>query len=458
MFDYHFSKDTFKYETLYEGIREDIINGHLKPDQKLPGRREMAAELNISITSVKKAYELLTDEGWLYVKEKSGYYVKKINYRMKQTEPFSIPANDPKKEKVYEIDFKANSVSTRLFPFSQWSRCMRNALSYSNDTFSQTVPWQGLYELRAAIARYLYTSRSMAVNPANIIIGAGTEYLYTRLLMILPQNTVIAAGDTGTHTFASIAKHLNIRFDKVPLEQENMKPDQLAKDVTIAQLSPANLFPIGRAMPVDQRIAFFEWVNAKPDRYIIEDDYDSEFRYDGGYKKTMFSEDTRNKVIYMNTFSKTMIPSLRISYMILPDDLLQTYENNIGFYANSVSTFEQYALAEFMEEGYFQRHLDRLLTYYRKHRQKVLAALRNDKELMQKTEIEEYGAGTHFLLHIHTSKTEQQLVQKADEAGMYLSFWHGSHKDHERVFIVNYAAIPDDKIQKALSLLQQVID
>ncbi|MEE8808269.1 MAG: PLP-dependent aminotransferase family protein [Lactimicrobium sp.] len=457
MFDYNFKTDQFKYETLYEGIREDIINGHLKPDQKLPGRREMAANLHISITSVKKAYELLTDEGWLYVKEKSGYYIKKINYRMKPVKPFSIPAEDPKQEKAYEIDFKANQVSTRLFPFSQWSRCMRNALNYPTETLSQTVPWQGLYQLRASIAKYLYENRSMAVNPANIIIGAGTEYLYTRLLMILPENTVIAAGDTGTHTFASIARHLKIRFDKVPLEQQNMSPDQLAKDVTIAQLSPANLFPIGRAMPVDQRIAFFEWVNAKPGRYLIEDDYDSEFRYDGGYKKTMFSEDTQNKVIYMNTFSKTMIPSLRISYMILPDDLLETYEKNIGFYANSVSTFEQYALSEFMEEGYFQRHLDRLLTYYRKHRQNILTAIRNDKALMQKTRIEEYGAGTHFLLHIHTDKTEQQLIQSAEQSGMYLSFWHGSHKDHEQILVINYAAIPNEKIQQALKLLDDVI-
>lgn len=457
MFEYDFRKDQFKYETLYEGLREDIINGHLKPDQKLPGRREMAAELHISITSVKKAYELLTDEGWLYVREKSGYYIKKINYRIKPSKPFFIPAEDPKQEKGYEIDFKANQVSTKLFPFPQWSRCMRNALNYPTDTLSQTVPWQGLYQLRASIAKYLYASRSMAVNPANIIIGSGTEYLYTRLLMILPQNTVIAAGDTGTHTFASIAANLKIRFDKVPLEQENMKPDQLAKDVTIAQLSPANLFPIGRAMPVNLRIAFFEWVNAKPGRYLIEDDYDSEFRYDGGYKKTMFCEDTQNKVIYMNTFSKTMIPSLRISYMILPNDLLERYERNIGFYASSVSTFEQYALSEFIEEGYFQRHLYRLLTYYRKHRQKIIEAIRNDKILMQKTEIEEYGAGTHFLLHIQTSKTEQELIEKAEQLGMYLSFWHGSHKDNEQILIINYAAIPDDKMQKALVLLQQVI-
>ncbi|MGN0363620.1 MAG: PLP-dependent aminotransferase family protein [Bilifractor sp.] len=415
------------YFTLYDLIRQDIITAKLPAHTRLPGKRKMAERLGVSINTVMNAYELLLTEGYIYARERSGYFVTELAYKTKERKKFQVPEEDPEMEEDPATDFRANRTSLTLFPASLWERCMREAISGSNPRFLSTVSWKGLYDLRRELAIYLHAYRDMDVDPGNIIIGPGTEYLYYHLLAALGSGTRIGSADLGRSRFENIARPLGIEIQYIPIDKNNMRVDALRESgANVVHNSPANLFPIGRAMPIQRRLEMFQWLHEGPDRWIIEDDYDSEFRYDNGHRTTMFSEDTSGRVIYLNTFSKTMVPSIRISYMVLPDKLMPAYEKTLSFYASPVSSYEQYAMSLFLSKGYFIRHLNRLLTHYRKIRNMVIGALSQDEDLKDLIEIEEYKAGTHFLLHIKTALSEEALMQRGLDQGIRLVFFHGS--------------------------------
>lgn len=242
-------------------------------------------------------------------------------------------ARDPE----YFVDLKANRTSVSLFPATVWGRYMREALSLPSDNLLRSIPFNGLPELRRAIASYLRRTRGMDVSPDCIIIGAGSEYLYGRLLQMLGPTTTFAMENPGYRKFAAISKAFGNPWRPVPIDESGLLVDELEESgADVVHVSPANHFPTGIVMPIKRRLELFEWANRARKRYIIEDDYDSEFRYSGRLIMPLFADDASDKVIYLNAFSKTMVPSLRISYMVLPPKLLARYVDTMSFYSCTV--------------------------------------------------------------------------------------------------------------------------
>lgn len=379
-------------------------------------------------------------------------------------------ARDPE----YFVDLKANRTSVSLFPATVWGRYMREALSLPSDNLLRSIPFNGLPELRRAIASYLRRTRGMDVSPDCIIIGAGSEYLYGRLLQMLGPTTTFAMENPGYRKFAAISKAFGNPWRPVPIDESGLLVDELEESgADVVHVSPANHFPTGIVMPIKRRLELFEWANRARKRYIIEDDYDSEFRYSGRLIMPLFADDVSDKVIYLNAFSKTMVPSLRISYMVLPPKLLARYVDTMSFYSCTVSSFEQYALARFIDEGHLERHINRTRNFYRRQREAVLRDLAQSP-LAKISHVEERNAGTHFLLYVRTSLTHDQVRQRGAEQGLNISLFNDyllrdgdglserttkrfeQYSNGETALVLNYAGIEPDRLSETVRRLARV--
>lgn len=376
-------------------------------------------------------------------------------------------ARDPE----YFVDLKANRTSVSLFPATVWGRYMREALSLPSDNLLRSIPFNGLPELRRAIASYLRRTRGMDVSPDCIIIGAGSEYLYGRLLQMLGPTTTFAMENPGYRKFAAISKAFGNPWRPVPIDESGLLVDELEESgADVVHVSPANHFPTGIVMPIKRRLELFEWANRARKRYIIEDDYDSEFRYSGRLIMPLFADDASDKVIYLNAFSKTMVPSLRISYMVLPPKLLARYVDTMSFYSCTVSGFEQYALARFIDEGHLERHINRTRNFYRRQREAVLREIAQSP-LAKISHVEERNAGTHFLLYVRTSLTHDQVRQRGAEQGLNISLFNDyllrdsdglserttkrfeQYSNGETALVLNYAGIEPERLSETVRRL-----
>ena len=447
------------YEYLYQCIKQDIIHGRLRSGERLPSKRTLASHLSVGVITVANAYAQLLTEGYVEAEEKKGYFVRSIgDYRVKLQE--QQPSLREQEEREFFVDFKANRISLQNFPIATWNRLMRETLTLQNESLLKTVPYNGLYELRRAIADYLATNRAMSVQPSQIIIGAGTEYLYGRLMQMFGRKCVFAIEDPGYKRLASISASFGNPWKYIPIDDGGMEVDALeASGAQVVHLSPANHFPTGIVMPIKRRLELFSWVNRSSERYIIEDDYDSEFRYTGRFIPPLYAQDTQDKVIYMNTFSKSLVPSLRISYMVLPPKLLQRYEETLSFYSCTVSSFEQYTLASFIAQGYFERHVNRMKKYYREQRALILQAIKQSS-LGKISRIRERNAGTHFLLTVATSLSENEVRQAALAADMSISFFSDYSSQPQGdlgcTLVINYAGIARDKLEQVVARLAAI--
>ena len=376
-------------------------------------------------------------------------------------------ARDPE----YFVDLKANRTSVSLFPATVWGRYMREALSLPSDNLLRSIPFNGLPELRRAIASYLRRTRGMDVSPDCIIIGAGSEYLYGRLLQMLGPTTTFAMENPGYRKFAAISKAFGNPWRPVPIDESGLLVDELEESgADVVHVSPANHFPTGIVMPIKRRLELFEWANRARKRYIIEDDYDSEFRYSGRLIMPLFADDASDKVIYLNAFSKTMVPSLRISYMVLPPKLLARYVDTMSFYSCTVSSFEQYALARFIDEGHLERHINRTRNFYRRQREAVLREIAQSP-LAEISHVEERNAGTHFLLYVRTRLTHDQVRQRGAEQGLNISLFDDyllrdgdglserttkrfeQYSNGETALVLNYAGIEPERLSETVRRL-----
>ncbi len=466
-----------KYIYLYKCIKNDILSGKLKPGERLPSKRTMAQQHNLGVVTVANCYEQLLSEGYIISYERSGYYVEELSELPFKTAKIDISAErkkqkertephvdmlpvDNTEEKEYQFDFKANRASLDLFPRATWNHLMRKTLYQEDDSLYTTPPYNGLLILREAIAQYLEDERGMSVDPSQIIIGAGTEYLYGRLTYLFGRHSIFGFEDPGYRNLAAITESFGNMCRFIPSDENGLRVDLLDDSgVDIVHVSPANQFPTGRTMPVKRRAELTEWVGLVKKRYIIEDDYDSEFRYRGRYIVPMFADGADEKVIYMNTFSKTMLPSLRISYMVLPKALVERYRETVSFYSCTVSSFEQYTLAHFISEGYFARHINRLKNYYRKIRLSLIKAVQESK-LGDISEIIEHNAGTHFLLDVRTKLSSREIrsaAQKADiNLRMYSDYCISVPKELDRAIVVNYAGVLEERIPEMVARLEMM--
>lgn len=451
-----------KYDYLYRCIREDIRKGLLSSGTKLPSKRQLAEHLSISVSTVEQAYDMLVSEGYVRSQKGSGFYVAQTAKGVIAINPFAIATDEEDDWQNLRIDFKANKCSLNLFPKDTWLRVMRRSLSEGNLALFDTVPFNGLARLREVISRYLYEFKGIHASPDCIIVGAGTEYLYSRLLQLFGNRTVVAIGDPGYKKFADISKSMGILWEYLPVDDEGILVNTLAESpAEVVHVSPANHFPLGIEMSSDRRRALLDWVNKDPHRYIIEDDYDSELRFGGRTQPSLFTQDFNQKVIYLNTFSKTLVPSLRISYMVLPKALMELYSRQLSFYSCTVSSFEQDALARFIENGYFERHVNRLRRYYDKQRHSIVQALEKSS-LMNIASISNPLVGTHLILSVDSQLSDGEILRKAQDLGMHLAMLsdyciNPTVRSFHYV-VINFASIEPQQISVAVELLEKVFE
>lgn len=484
--DFSLRKSQSLTDFLYTQLKERILSGSLKANSKLPSKRSLSSHLGISVITVQNAYQQLIDEGYVYSQEKKGYFVTQLETtshflpfaenQFQSKDSLKTAKNPVCKEK---INLQDSHIHPELFPFSLWSTLTRRILQDSKERILSPLPPEGLWELRQAIARYLGTFRNMKVSPEQIIIGAGTEYLYSLVLQLLGKNLRYGLENPGYLKPARIMRAMNVDWQPLDMDESGIIPFQLEeRQIDVVLVSPAHHFPLGIIMPIRRRQELLTWAKknetAKGDtkrgqtRFIIEDDYDSEFRFTGRPLETVFSLDTSGQVIYLNTFTKTLTPSLRISYMVLPWNLVTIFHKTLGFYSCTVSSIEQLTLARFIQEGYYEKHLTRKKNQYRNLRDSLLLHL-SKSPLAEHITIMGKDTGLHFLMELQTSMSPQQLQNQLKQEGIQVAFL--SQYFHKKIgeadttsftskastLVINYSALKKEQIPLLVKILTRVL-
>lgn len=462
MLTYTFEKNSgiSLYEQLYRYIKSDILSGRLTEGEKLPSKRTLATHLEISVITVKNAYEQLAAEGYIYGVEKKGYYVSRVETPLQSGTAAPLP--EAKKEPHYVLDLVTNSISAEYFPFTVWSKAMRQTILEQDKGLLQPMPYNGALALRRAIADNLQQFRGMTVDPEQIIIGAGTEFLYYLLIQLLGRDRIYAVEDPGYSKIGRIYESNQVPLRRIGLDDAGLSAQELRKSgADVVHISPSHHYPTGIVMPIGRRQELLRWAGEQEGRYILEDDYDSEFRFIGRPIPTMFSADERERVIYLNTFSKTIAPSMRISYMILPPHLMAEYRRRLSFYACTVSGFEQYTLAQFMAQGRYEQHINRMRNRYRQKRDAVIDAIRTGP-LAGRAEMMEQDAGLHFLMKLDTEMDDAVLRGRAAEKGVRLAllsdYYSVPETAPQHVVVVNYSGIELDDLHRGLDRIAALLE
>ncbi len=431
------------YEALYRCIRADILSGALAPNQKLPSKRTLCANLNVSKITVETAYNQLLSEGYIRSEEKVGYFVEELPQASAQTAQKTTARTDSNAPTDTPlVDLTANGPVQ--FPFSVWSKLQREVVLDLGEQLLLPLHNQGLWELRQAIATHLEQFRGMQVQPAHILIGAGTDFLYNLLIQLLGRDKCYAVEDPGYGKIRKIYAAAGATCISAPMDRLGVLPTVQAE---VLHISPSHHFPTGLVTPLVRRQALLAWARETPNRYIIEDDYDSEFRFSAHPMPTMQSLDGGERVIYMNTFSKTLAPSIRISYMVLPPTLMTAFQEMLGFYSCTVPSFQQYTLARFIDRGYFEKHINRMRKFYKARRNRVLTALESSA-FANKLSVLEEDAGLHFLIKADTAMTDTELTDWCAQHGFRVQtlseFYHSAVPEYaKRQLVINYSGLTD---------------
>ena len=435
-----------KYYQLYSQIREDILRGKFQAGEKLPAKRELARELGVSVVTVQLAYEQLLAEGYIRSKERSGYFVEEV-FVLPETVRKSERVVKPSEEKKYLLDFVKSATPAELFPFSVWAKLMRKVLLNCGEHLLERVPCDGDGELKEEIAAYLYRTRGIDVDPRYVVIGAGAEYLYGVIVQLLGREKLYAAENPGYAKIVAAYRLNGANFVPITVGKAGISVEELfSSSADVLHISPAHQFPTGAVTPIPTRLQIIEWARAG-ERYIIEDDYDSEFRLSGKPLQSLFSL-CPDKVIYMNTFSKTLAPSMRMGYAVLPPALYERFMELFSSSANVVPLFEQKTLAAMLKEGHFERHINRLKTHYRGVRNLVI-------DLLEKTsfgcKIVDTGSGLHILVHF-AGASDARIKAAAERAQIRVrclsDYLIAPIEGMEGYAVVNFAGITETQLKK----------
>ena len=447
------------YEQLYRCVKEDILSGRLAAGEKLPSKRALAAHLEISVITVKNAYEQLMAEGYLSGVEKRGYFVSSVLPPVTAAPPAPQETAAEPEERQWFLDLVTNSIDAEDFPFTVWARLMRQTILERGTGLLHSTPPQGAWALRRAIAAHLRQFRGMDAGAEQIIVGAGTEVLYTLLVQLFGRERIYGVEDPGYGKIARIYRS-NGAAVAIPLDDAGLSAEELRRSgADVVHISPSHHYPTGRVMPITRRQELLHWAQERPERIMLEDDYDSEFRFVGRPIPTLFSIDGGEQVVYLNTFSKTIAPSIRISFMVLPRHLLADFQEKLGFYACTVSAFEQYTLASFLSGGYYEKHLSRMRKHYRQKRDAVIGAVRQSP-LADRATITEEDAGLHFLLRLDGAPPDDVLRREAEAQGVRLAMLSDYYQQPEdappHVLVVNYTGIDIERLPAALERLAEL--
>lgn len=455
------------YEALYSAIREDIETGNLAANTHLPSKRDLARSVGVSVITIEHAYRQLIAEGYVRSEQRRGYFVNDLGAVATPAHAKTFP-NPPA---MIDVPVQANQTTARYnftgsgilpssFPYRAWHSALRDVMDrYDDQALLGSAPATGLPQLRNAIAKHVRESRGINASPDCIVIGAGAQFLYGLIAQLIGQNSQIAVEDPGYPRLSKIYQSVGINTHFVGLDEQGIIVNELEKSgANLVHTMPSHHFPTGTVMPVSRRYELLGWAAQSSNRYIIEDDYDCEFRHIGKPIPALRNIDVSGKVIYLNTFTKSLGPGMRISYMILPEHLMERFSKNLGFYSSSVSNIDQLTLAAFMESGQFDRHVNRMRRMYRSSRDAAIKAL---EEFDLANCVEGQDAGLHFLLKLPEqagiADSICAAVAKQDVAIMPLSWYCSNARPSREALLVNYSSLDAQQAAEGIRIIAKEI-
>ncbi len=490
MLDYNLAEkgDCALYEYLYRRIKADITSGAIEAGDRLPSKRALAQHLGVSVVTVEAAYAQLVAEGYVYSRPKSGYFACELPrpaggaQAQAQVARRSVRIAEPQvdgasaRDHTPLVDLTGASAPLDASAARLWSRELRATLAQEPEEalFSPT-PTQGAPRLQEAIAEHLRQTRGMAVDPACVVVAAGAQVLDNMLVQLLGRGRVFAVEDPGYLRLTSLYLANNVQVEHIALDREGIRLDELlASWASVVHIMPSHQFPTGRVTSISRRYELLSWANAgetdpdgparAQDRWIIEDDYDCEFRLAGRPVPSLASIDAEGRVIYTNTFSKSLNAGLRLAYMVLPPQLQERFSAQLTYLSPTVSSVEQITLARLLESGAYERHVMRVRKQQREVRDVLLDAIKGSSA-GSRLRVEEADSGLHFVLAVETAKNEAQVAADARAAGCALAplsgFAHLSanktQADGLARFVIQYSGIDTDDVPRAVGAIERAI-
>ncbi len=440
------------YEQLYKSLADEMRAGTLAAGTRMPGKRRLAAELSVSVNTVDAAYQLLAAEGYLESRERSGFYVQEYLALPQRTEPemqAAAPVQPPEpKDTPVQFDLSTRGVDPGLFPFRTWARLQKELL-YSSPELLTHGDAQGDIELRQALAEYLEEYRGVRCGADQIVVGAGLEYLLGLLAPLLPGTAAVE--NPGYPRARQVLANNGVSCCCLPVDEGGLSIEALYRSgAAVCYVTPSHQFPTGVTMPAGRRAELLRWASRQPgQRYIIEDDYDSEFRFDTRPLPSLQGmAGADGPVVYLSTCSRSLAPSIRIAYMVLPRHLLPAWQRTYRLYSSPVGRFEQQTLARFITEGYFTRHLARERVAYKARRDALAKALTG---AFGPGELKLMGlhTGLHLLAKLADPPADAALRAAAAQAGMQFSLLSdfdltGSRQEKCGTLVLGYGSLADD--------------
>lgn len=455
------------YEQIYEYIKNEIRTGKLLAGEKLPSTRSLAEYLQVARSTVDTAYSQLLAEGYIEARPCKGYFVCRVEELFDLSDSWQGRAADEEKDRQTVIDkavqmqydFSPHAITMKYFPFATWKRITKEILVDANSEMFALGDARGDYELRETISRYLHSSRGVNCTPEQVIIGAGNDYLLMLLEKILGRHVPIAMENPTYKRAYQVFSSFAYEIETIPMDESGIRVEVLKESqARVAYIMPSHQYPTGIVMPIGRRMELLRWAEEKEDRFLIEDDYDSEFRYKGKPIPSLQASDRSGKVIYIGTFSKSIAPAIRVGYLVLPRQLLTRYQESCGFFASTVSRIDQRILNEFIKNGYFERYLNKMRKLYKEKHDYLLELLKPfEKSFMISGE----NAGLHILLTSKKKISEKRMTEAAAANGIRLyglsdSLFHaGKENDRYRDTIaLGYGALGKEEIQQGIQRLK----
>jgi len=455
------NKGAFLYVEIYEYLKREITDGNLKFGEKLPSKRSLASHLSVSVNTVDAAYGQLVAEGYLESSPKRGYFVCQIDtYLLKQNNHVSEKKIKKPETRSVKIDFSPNAIDQRIFPYEAFRKIFKVTFNEYDSCLLNKPDLQGELELRKALVELLYRSRGVRCNEDQIIIGSGTSHLLQILGLLWGKNKSVVLENPvylkAYHIFEKMGNPvISIDIDEKGIQIEPMKK---FSDVAV-YVTPSHQFPLGMSMPIDRRIRLLNFANQDQGNYIIEDDYDSEFRYNEKPLPSLQSIDNNGKVIYIGTFSKSIAPSFRISYMVLPEALLKAYLEIADAISSPVSSLEQKMIGAFISDGVFEKHVNKMRKVYKGKRIVLMNAL---KQWGDRVKITGENAGHHLLVQLDNGLTEEAMYTRALAQGVRVYpvspyFIHGA-ENYKSMVLLGYGSLTDKQIYSGIGILKEAWD
>jgi len=455
-------KDGPLYLQLYKFIKNEIQVGNIRANSKLPSQRNLAKHLNISRNTVDAAYQQLIAEGYVISKERAGIYVVELekDFFLKNNQIdndiLAASSNQELEDVKVKYDFNYGDINLKDFPYKIWRKLSLQSLNEEHGYLYLYGDLQGESELRNSISQHLYQARGVSCSAEQIIVGAGLQYLTGLLCNLIGRDVVYGMEDPGYYRVRYLFEDSGIHIQPIPLDNSGISVYHLRKNkVKAVYVTPSHQFPTGIVMPIARRMELLEWAREE-NAYIIEDDYDGEFRYSGKPIPALRGLDSYENVVYMGTFSKSLIPSIKLSYMVLPMGLINLYKKN-NFYVQTVSRLHQHTLRLFMESGHWERHLNKSRNIYKGRHLALLNAIHQ----VMNDDVKVYGSGSglHILLEPNNHMTEKQLIQTAREQGIIIYptsvFYANPPKNQSAKVLLGFANLDEASIFKGIELLNK---